>query len=59
MSPVDFRCVHMRGWPGSVTEISVFLIGISVSGLEIFAIRIHHPDYRDEFFAIAHVLNGR
>ena len=38
MSPVDFRCVHMRGWPGSVTEISVFPIGVSVSGLEIFAI---------------------
>ena len=38
MNPVNFRCVHIRGWPGSVTDISVFLIGISVSGLEIFAI---------------------
>lgn len=25
----------MRGWPGSVSEISVFPTGISVSGLEI------------------------
>ena len=31
----------------------------SVSGLENFAIWTLHPGYRDEFFAIAHALNGR
>ena len=31
----------------------------SISGLENFAIWTLHPGYRDEFFAIAHALNGR
>ena len=49
----------MRGRPGSVTETSVFPTGISVRGLENFAIWTLHPGYRDELFAIAHALNGR
>ena len=49
----------MRGRPSSVTVISVLPTGISVSGLENFAIWTLHPGYRDEFFAIAHALNGR
>ena len=34
----NFRCVHMRGRAGSVPGISVFPTGISLSGLENFAI---------------------
>ena len=36
-----------------------FPTGISVRGLENFAIWTLHPGYRDELFAIAHALNGR
>ena len=38
----------MRGRAGSVPEISVFQTGISLSGLENFAIWTLHPGYRDE-----------
>ena len=31
-----YRCVHMRGRAGPVTEISVFVTDISVTGMKIF-----------------------
>ena len=33
---LKFRCVHMRGRAGPVTEISVFATEISVTGMKIF-----------------------
>ena len=47
---LKFRCVHMRGRAGPVTEISVFATEISVTGMKIFPYEHSSPGDRDETF---------